>query len=98
MRIYQVTIVLRSDISEEVRDQILGRVMGWLPKVDGDDVPETKVNHWGRRQLAYPINKLNEGYYVLIETPLDAPGISEFERNLTYVDEILRHLVVLKEG
>ncbi len=98
MRNYQVTLVLQADLDEESRGQLLERIFGMMPTVEGDDIPEANVDHWGRRQLAYPINKLNEGYYVQVETPLDGEGIAEFERNLTYVDEILRHLVVVKEG
>ncbi len=97
MRLYELTVILQADLDDEARDEIIARVMGWIPQPEGDDVPEPKVDQWGRRQLAYPINKLTEGYYVYVETPMDADGIVELERNMSYVDEILRFLVVRKE-
>lgn len=97
MREYELTVIFRADIDEEARNQLIQRVKGWIPQV-GDEPKEPVINEWGRRQLAYPIKKLSEGYYVMFETEMDAAGISELERNMTYVDEILRHLVVRKEG
>lgn len=98
MPIYELTLILQADLDDQSRDQIIERVMGWIPQPEGEDVPERSVDHWGRRQLAYPINKLTEGYYLYVETPMDAEGISEMETNITYVDEILRHMVVRKEA
>ncbi len=98
MPIYELTLILQADLDEESRNQIIERVMGWVPIAEGVEAPEPKIDHWGRKQLAYPINKTTEGYYVYIETPMDADGISEMERQMTYVDEILRHLVVRQEG
>ncbi len=97
MRQYELTVILQADLDEESRDELVTRILGWVPQPEGDEVPDPKVDHWGRRQLAYPINKLNEGYYVYVETPMDATGIAELERNMSYVDEILRFLVVRKE-
>ena len=98
MRDYEMTVVFRADLDQKSRDELIARVAGWIPLPEGDDVPEPKMNHWGRRQLAYPINKFHEGYYVLYETQMEMSGIAEMERNMSYVEEILRHLVVRVEG
>lgn len=97
MREYELIVVFRADLEDEARTQLIQRVKDWIP-LEGDDAAEPVISEWGRRQLAYPINKLTEGYYVMYETPMQASGISELEQNMTYVDEILRHLVVRKEG
>lgn len=94
MRDYELTLILRADLEDDTRDQILSRVQGWLPQTAGGKEPVFK--HWGRRQLAYPIRKQSEGYYVLVEAELEAAGIADLERNIIYVDDILRHLVVRK--
>lgn len=98
MRDYEMTVVLQSDLDQKMREELATRVVGMIPLPAGDDVPEPVVNHWGRRKLAYPINKQSEGYYLYIETQMNSEGISEMERNMSYIEEILRHLVVRKEG
>ena len=98
MRDYEMTVVLRTSLDQKMREELTNRIVGLIPLPEGDDVPKPVVNQWGRRKLAYPIQKEAEGYYILIETPMEAEGISEMERNMSYVEEILRHLVVRKEG
>ena len=98
MRDYEMTVVLRIDLDQKMREELINRVVGMIPLPEGDDVPKPVVNQWGRRKLAYPINKEAEGFYLLIETQMEADGISEMERNMSYIEEILRHLVVRKEG
>lgn len=95
MRDYELTVVIRTDIDEKSRDEIIERVVGWIPLADG---AEPEIDRWGRRKLAYPIEKQTEGYYVFITVEMDPDGITELERNILYTDEILRHLVVRKEG
>ena len=57
-----------------------------------------EVNEWGKRRLAYPINDMNEGYYVLVNfsAPTDFPA--ELERVFSITDGILRSMVIAKEA
>jgi small subunit ribosomal protein S6 len=57
----------------------------------------TSVDVWGRRELAYPIRKQEEGTYVFIQTQLDPQAIGELERNLKLDEEILRYLLIRLE-
>ena len=97
MREYELTVILRADLDDEARESLIGRVVGWIPLPEGEDVPEPVVNLWGRRTLAYPIKKLTEGYYVFIETEMEASAIVDLERNISFNEDILRHLVVRKD-
>ena len=97
MRDYEFTLIFRSDMDDQARDELISRVEGMIPLPEGSE-DEPKLERWGRRQLAYPINKQTEGYYVYIETAMEPDGIAEMERNITYIDEILRHLIVRKES
>jgi small subunit ribosomal protein S6 len=97
MRDYEVTVLIRPDLDEDGRAQVIERVTGWLTQGDGE-ADRPVVNHWGQRSLAYPIRKYTEGYYVFYEAKLQPSTLSEIERNLTYVDDILRHLFVRKEN
>lgn len=96
MRDYEFTVIVRSDMDDQARDELIERAIGMIPLPEGSEEPV--IDRWGRRQLAYPINKQTEGYYVYVETAMIPEEIAEMERNLTYIDEILRHLVVRKEG
>lgn len=97
MRDYELTVIFRADLEDEARAQLIERVKGWLPLVEGEDVPEVTMQDMGRRQLAYPIKKRNDGYYVMFEARLNGQGLHEMEQNMQYVDDILRHLVVRKD-
>ena len=55
-----------------------------------------KVDEWGKKRLAYPINDLNEGYYVLVEFTAPAAFPSELERIYSITEGIMRSIVVKK--
>ena len=55
------------------------------------------VNEWGKRRLAYPINDLNEGYYVLVNFTAPAEFPAELERNYNISENIMRSIVVRVE-
>jgi len=95
MREYEVTVILNAGMEDEAQKEVLGRIEGWLGEGMAED-EEAKPEHWGQRTLAYPIDKKTDGYYIFYEVALDPVKIGEIERNFTYMDEILRHLVVRK--
>jgi small subunit ribosomal protein S6 len=97
VRDYEVTIIIQPETDDETRAQIVERVEGWLTNgTEEADKPVT--HHWGQRRLAYPVDNHSDGYYVFYEARLDPAQIGEIERNITYVEDILRHLVVRKES
>ena len=63
-----------------------------------DNGTVNEVNEWGKRRLAYPINDMNDGYYVLVNfsAPTDFPA--ELERIFSITDGILRSMVIAKEA
>lgn len=97
MREYEATIVIKPDLDDEARNALIDRVAEWLTP-DDDNANKPVINHWGRRALAYPIRDYKEGYYVLYETQMDPANINAVEREILYLEDILRHLVVLKEN
>jgi small subunit ribosomal protein S6 len=60
--------------------------------------PVTSVNHWGKRQLAYPIKGREIGYYVVTQFETTGVTLPEYERAIKLDDAVLRHLLVLNEG
>jgi small subunit ribosomal protein S6 len=96
MREYEVTVVLKPDLDDESRTEVLGRIEAWISQGEGEDA-KPSVDHWGQRKLAYPINNYTEGYYILYLAQMDPSSVSDVERNIQYVDEVLRHLVVRRD-
>ncbi len=92
MRNYELTFIVRPDISEDAIAAAIERVQQWVTATEGNEV--LRVDHWGRRKLAYPINDQREGHYVLLELAAAPASIDELERNLKLSDDILRYLVV----
>jgi small subunit ribosomal protein S6 len=97
VRDYEVIVVIKPDIEDEDREKLVERLESWLTHGEKEsDKPE--VNHWGQRTLAYPIQKYQEGYYIFYVAKLDPARIGEMERNMTYQEDLLRHLVVRIES
>lgn len=91
MRPYELTFIVRPDVEAEILNAVVDRVKNLLTDGGGQ---VTEVNNWGRRQLAYPINKITEGQYFLLKAQLPAQMISGLERDLRLTEQILRFLVV----
>lgn len=94
MRRYELMLVLRPDAAEDRAAAVIDRATRHVVASGGQIV---KVAPWGRRRLAYPIERYREGsYHILVfEAPADA--ILELERGLAITEEVLRHLVVRQE-
>lgn len=58
---------------------------------------DLKLDHWGRRQLAYPIGRKQQGYYVVARYNADAKALPEYERALKLDDGIIRYLLTLHD-
>ncbi len=91
VRPYEVTFIARPDMDETVFTAVVEKVKGWITAAGGSI---TQTNVWGRRRLAYPINKMTEGQYVLLLADLPAQALAGLERELRLSEEILRFLLV----
>ena len=90
-RPYEVTLVFRPDLDEAAFTANLDKVKNRMTSAGGT---VTQTNVWGRRRLAYPINKLTEGQYVLFLADLPAQALAGLEREFRLSEEILRFLIV----
>jgi small subunit ribosomal protein S6 len=90
MRRYELMLVLRPDAPDERTQAVIDRTTRQIVAAGGQIV---KVAPWGRRRLAYPIERYREGSYQIIVFEAPAPAISELERSLLITEEVLRHLV-----
>ena len=94
MRRYELMLVLRPDVPDDKAQAVIDRTTRQIVTNGGQIL---KVAPWGRRRLAYPIDRFREGSYhiVLFEAPGDA--LVELERSLLITEEVLRHLVTRDE-
>lgn len=90
MRHYEIVFIVHPDQSEQVPAMIeryRGMVEGAAGKIH-------RIEDWGRRQLAYMIDKLAKAHYVCMNIECDQPTLEELENAFKFNDAVLRHLVV----
>jgi len=90
MRRYELMLIVRPDVADDKSQALVDRTTRGIVSAGGQIV---KVAPWGRRRLAYPIDRHREGSYhiILFEAPSDS--IVELEHTLLITEEVLRHLV-----
>lgn len=89
-RDYELGFILNPEVSEEETRALLERVEQIVATYGGQIV---KINQWGRRRLAYPIERHRDGFYVFIDMILTPETVAELERTLTVSEIVLRHMV-----
>lgn len=91
MREYEVVYIIKPNFEEERYAQIIEKYNALIQNNGGEIL---KTEPWGKRRLAYEIEKLREGYYVLLRIQGEPELPQELERNFKIADEIMRYLVV----
>lgn len=93
MNNYEVMFIIEAALEEDKKEAAIEMVKEII-SADGE---VGKINVWGNRKLAYPINKKNEGYYVVIEFAANAELPKELDRRLKISDSIIRHIIINKD-
>lgn len=88
---YEVLLMLDPDVPEERHDEIIERARALVERGDGT---WNRHEPWGRRKLAYAINKKDEGVYHLLEFTCEPPTLDELSRVLKITDGVMRHMPV----
>ncbi len=94
MRRYELMLVLRPDAPDERIAAIVDRATRQITEDGGRII---KVAPWGRRRLAYPIDRHREGSYHIVLFEGAATSIVEIERTLLITEEVLRHLIIRQD-
>jgi len=90
MRNYELMCIIQPDLDETAMNGVLDKVKGWITEAGGSI---DKAEVWGRRRMAYSINKHREGHYVLLNVTMNPAATSDLERNLRYQESIMRHML-----
>lgn len=94
MRSYELVFIVHPEVDEDGLTAVTEKVEGLIKRNDGK---VTRIEPWGLRRLAYPIQDQWEGQYVLMQLELESQSVVGLERDLGLTEQIMRHLVVRVE-
>ena len=92
MRTYEVVIIVHPDLDETAFNGVVEKTKGWITASGGNIA---KVDVWGKRRMAYAIRKQREGQYVLITAEFAPAFSAELERNLRFLEPVMRFMITV---
>ncbi len=90
---YELMVIYSPKLSSEEADRVNDSVLGLITESGGEFI---KTDVWGRRYLAYPINKVNEGYYYLNYFKFESTQIKNLKRVYNINENIIRYIIIAK--
>lgn len=91
MNKYELSIVINGKLDEEARDATLEKVKGYVERFSGSI---SNIDDWGKRRLAYEVNKIKDGYYYFINFEAEYTAPAEIEKRIRIMEPILRYLCI----
>jgi small subunit ribosomal protein S6 len=88
---YEIALIIRPEVEEEGQQALIEQLSELLTS-DGGQV--TEIESWGRRRLAFPIRKTQEGFYYFVQGQFSPSVLPELERTIKLNEDILRHMVI----
>lgn len=92
MRAYELMVIVDGDVEDPKAQSWVKFVSDEIAKAGGS--LHGKPNWWGKRAFAYPINKKEAGYYMVVECLASGGALDELERQLRLADDIVRHKLI----
>jgi len=94
MRNYELAYIIDSELDEQSITEVEEKVKGWIEAAGGTIA---NIDRWGKRRLAYPIQKRNEGYFYFIQIEMPPTAGIIIERDLRLSEQILRFIITSQE-
>ena len=91
MHKYELAVVLNAKLEEDDKTASLDKVKALIERFGGQI---TNVDDWGKKRLAYEIQKMNEGFYYFIQFDAEASAPAEIESRIRIMDNVIRYLIV----
>ena len=91
MNKYELALVVSAKVEDEVRDAVVEKAKSYIARYNGN---VTEVEEWGKKKLAYEIQKMREGFYYFIQFDANADVPAQLEENVRIMDNVLRFLCV----
>ena len=95
MNKYELAVVVNAKIEDDARTATIEKVQAYITRFGGT---VTNVDEWGKRRLAYEVQKMREGVYYFITFESEATAPAEIESRLRIMDNVIRFLVVKQEA
>ena len=95
MNKYELTVVVNAKIEDDVRVATVEKVKEYVARYGGT---VTNLDEWGKKRLAYEIQKMKEGFYYFIQFEADATAPAEIERHVRIMENVIRYLCVRQEA
>ena len=95
MNKYELTVVVNAKIEDDVRVATVEKVKEYVARYGGT---VTNVDEWGKKRLAYEIQKMKEGFSYFIQFEADATAPAEIERHVRIMENVIRYLCVRQEA
>ena len=90
MKSYEVLYIIKANAADEAKEAIVEKFSALVTSLNGT---VDTVDKWGMKKFAYPINYMNEGYYVLMAFTADTSIPAEIERQMRISDDIIRNMI-----
>ena len=94
MNKYELAVVVSAKIEDEERAAVVDKCKALIERFGGTI---TNVDYWGKKRLAYEIQKMKEGFYYFIQFEAESSAPAEIESRIRIMDNVLRYLVVKNE-
>jgi small subunit ribosomal protein S6 len=94
MRAYELIVIIHPGLDEAAVNQTLEKIKGWITTAGGT-ISTTDV--WGKRRLAYQIQKQRDGLYYLLNIQMVPTANADLERNLRILEPVMRFSIIAKE-
>ena len=93
MNKYELALVVNAKIEDDARAAVVEKAQGYITRFGG---VVSEVEDWGKKKLAYDIQKMSEGYYYFIQFEAEGDAPAQIEENVRIMDNVLRFLCVRK--
>ncbi len=87
---YETMFIVNATLEEDAMRAVVDKFKALIEA----NAEITEYNEWGKRKLAYPIDDINDGFYVLVNYKAEASFVAELERNFNIADGILRSMTI----
>lgn len=91
MNKYELAVVLSANVEDEVRAATIERIKAYIERFGGT---VTGVDEWGKKRLAYDVQKMKEAFYYFIQFDADSTTPAEIESRVRIMDNVIRYLCV----
>ena len=92
---YELAVVVSAKLEDDARAEVIEKVKALVTRFGGN---VTDVDEWGKRRLAYEIQKMKEAYYYIVHFESDTTTPGEVEKRIRIMDGVIRYLCVKDEA